>query len=251
MIKRWVSPEEQKELWSLTRVIRDNREKNYTERPNVVTPGRRFDGPVAVSKTGRKSYAERPYVEPLGPAAARPTVAVPTSPNIVSPGRRFDGPVTVSKTSQPAVFRPQAPTYSELRSGGMERPTVFYKYDGVESPSAVYEGGNYYPHPSDQAPDQSQRAQQPTGIDEPADNDREKRHSAVPHNQDPADCSGPHSTRSMERPTVFYKYDGAKSPTAGYEDGNYYPHPLSQAPDKSQKAQQPTSSDQLPEDDRD
>jgi hypothetical protein len=95
------------------------------------------------------SYADRPYVEPLGPRAARPTVSIPTSqPSVVSPGRRFDGPVAVSKTGQPAISHYQDPAYSSTpRSAGMERPTVFYKYDGVMSPTAGYEDGNYYPHP--------------------------------------------------------------------------------------------------------
>lgn len=109
------------------------------------------------SKTPRSSrpmsnapYADRPYVEPLGPRAARPTVAIPTpQPSVVSPGRRFDGPVAISKTGQPAISQYQDPAYSSTpRSAGMERPTVFYKYDGVMSPTATgYENGNYYPHP--------------------------------------------------------------------------------------------------------
>lgn len=177
-------------------------------------------------RSSRRMYTDRPFVEPLGPPGARPTVAIPTSPNVVSPGRRFDGPVAVSKTSQPAISQYQNPAYSSApRSAGMERPTVFYKYGGVENPGATYEDGNYYPHPLDETPDQSQRAQQPTSIDEPAENDREKRHNAVPHNQNPDDSSGPHSTH-MKRPTVFYKYDGAMSPSTGNEEGNYHPHPL-------------------------
>lgn len=104
--------------------------------------------PRSSRRMSHVSYGERPYVEPMGPAAARPTVAIPTSPNVVSPGRRFDGPIAISKTGQPAISQYQDPTYSSTpRSAGMERPTVFYKYDGAMSPSAGYETGNYYPHP--------------------------------------------------------------------------------------------------------
>lgn len=196
------------------------------------------------------SYNDRPYVEPLGPSAVRPTVALPALPSVVKPGRRFDGPVAVSKTGHPAISHYQDSAYSSKpRRAGMERPTVSYKYDeDMPPPSGLV--GNYYPYPFEEDPDQFLRAQQPTSIDRSADNDREKSHSAVPHNQDPSESSEPHSTR-MERPTVSHKYDGAKSPTAGYEDGNYYPHSLDQAPDESQKAQKSTSSDQLPDDDRD
>lgn len=95
------------------------------------------------------SYADRPYVEPLGPRAARPTVSIPTSqPSVVSPGRRFDGPVAMAQTGQPAIAHYQDPAYSSTpRSAGMERPTVFYRYDGLMSPTAGYEDGNYHPHP--------------------------------------------------------------------------------------------------------
>lgn len=182
--------------------------------------------PRSSRRVSNVSYTDRPYVEPLGPAAARPTVAIPTSPSIVSPGRRFDGPIAISKTSQPAMSLYKDPAYSSTpRPAGMERPTVFYKYDGVMSPTAGYENGNYHPHPLNQAPDQPQRAQQPTSIDEPADNDHEKRHNAASNYQDPEDSSAPRRA-GMERPTVSYKYDDVMSPTTGYENGNYYPHPL-------------------------
>lgn len=104
--------------------------------------------PRSSRRMSHVSYGDRPYVEPLGPAAARPTVTIPTSPNVVTPGRRFDGPVAVSKTGQPVVSHYQEPAYSSTpRSAGIERPTVFYKYDGAMSPTAAYENGNYYPHP--------------------------------------------------------------------------------------------------------
>lgn len=104
--------------------------------------------PRSSRRMSHVSYTDRPYVEPLGPAAARPTVAIPTSPSVPTPGRRFDGPVAVSKTGQPAISHYQDPAYSSTpRTAGMERPTVFYKYDGAMSPTAGYENGNYYPHP--------------------------------------------------------------------------------------------------------
>ncbi|KAG8160385.1 hypothetical protein KVR01_009921 [Diaporthe batatas] len=95
------------------------------------------------------AYADRPYVEPLGPRAARPTVSIPTpQPSAASPGRRFDGPVAMAQTGQPAIAHYQDPAYSSTpRSAGMERPTVFYRYDGLMSPTANYEDGNYHPHP--------------------------------------------------------------------------------------------------------
>lgn len=105
--------------------------------------------PRGSRRMSHASYSDRPYVEPLGPPAARPTVTIPTpQPSVVSPGRRFDGPIAVSKTGQPAISHYQDPAYSSTpRSTGMERPTVFYKYDGAMSPIAGYENGNYYPHP--------------------------------------------------------------------------------------------------------
>lgn len=103
--------------------------------------------PRSSRRMSHASYSDRPYVEPLGPPAARPTVTIPVSPTVVSPGRRFDGPIAMSKTGQPAMSHYQDPAYSSTpRSAGMERPTVFYKYDGAMSPTA-YENGNYYPHP--------------------------------------------------------------------------------------------------------
>ena len=100
------------------------------------------------SRRMSSTYAERPYVEPLGPRVARPTVSIPSQPSVVSPGRRYDGPVAVSKNGQPAISQYADPTYSSIpRSAGMERPTVFYKYDGPMSPTSGYENGNYYPHP--------------------------------------------------------------------------------------------------------
>lgn len=104
--------------------------------------------PRSSRRMSHVSYTDRPYVEPLGPPAARPTVAIPTSPNVVKAGRRFDGPIAVSKTGEPAISHYQEPAYSSTpRSAGMERPTVFYKYDGAMSPTGGYENGNYYPHP--------------------------------------------------------------------------------------------------------
>lgn len=104
--------------------------------------------PRSSRRMSHASYSDRPYVEPLGPPAARPTVTIPTSPGVVNPGRRFDGPIAVSKTGQPAMSHYQDPAYSSTpRSAGMERPSVFYKYDGAMSPTAGYENGNYYPHP--------------------------------------------------------------------------------------------------------
>ncbi|KAI7787166.1 hypothetical protein LA080_000502 [Diaporthe eres] len=103
--------------------------------------------PRSSRRMSHASYSDRPYVEPLGPPAARPTVTIPASPSVVSPGRRFDGPIAMAKTGQPAMSHYQDPAYSSTpRSAGMERPTVFYKYDGAMSPTA-YENGNYYPHP--------------------------------------------------------------------------------------------------------
>lgn len=142
--------------------------------PSVVKPGRRFDGPVAVSKTGQKSYAERPYVEPIGPAAGRAITAIPAPPNVVSPGRQFDGLVAVSKTGHPAISSYLDLAYSSVpHSTRMERPTVSHKYDGAKSPTTGYEDGNYYPHPLDQAPDESQKAQKPTSSDQLPDDDRD------------------------------------------------------------------------------
>jgi hypothetical protein len=105
--------------------------------------------PRTSRRMSNASYADRPYVEPLGPRVARPTVSIPSAqPSVVNPGRRFDGPVAMSKTGQPAISHYQDPAYSSTpRSAGLERPTVFYKYDGVLSPTAAYEDGNYYPHP--------------------------------------------------------------------------------------------------------
>ncbi|KAG6360600.1 hypothetical protein INS49_011662 [Diaporthe citri] len=103
--------------------------------------------PRSSRRMSHVSYSDRPYVEPLGPPAARPTVTIPTSPSVVSPGRRFDGPIAMSKTGQPAMSHYQDPAYSSTpRSAGMERPTVIYQYDGAMSPTA-FENGNYYPHP--------------------------------------------------------------------------------------------------------
>lgn len=118
--------------------------------------------PRSSRRMSHDSDTDSPYVEPLGPATPRPIVAIPipTSPNVVRPGRRFNGPVAVSKTSQPAISLYevyQSPAYSSApRSAGM-----------------IYEDGNYYPHPLDQAPDQSQREQQPTSSDQPTDDDRD------------------------------------------------------------------------------
>ncbi|KAJ0125437.1 hypothetical protein J7T55_006783 [Diaporthe amygdali] len=106
--------------------------------------------PKSSRRMSSASYAERPYIEPYGAAVPRPKIVIPTpTQSTTSGGRRFDGPVAISKTGQPAVAQYQDPAYSSTpRSTGMERPTVFYSYDGVTSPSHVsYENGNYYPHP--------------------------------------------------------------------------------------------------------
>lgn len=59
LIKRWVPPEEQKELWSLTKVIRDGRE-NVTTTLSIEDRGHRHhrhksgDNLVVVKKTKRE-----------------------------------------------------------------------------------------------------------------------------------------------------------------------------------------------------
>lgn len=122
-------------------------ERSETSSDGSSTKRSSSKAPRSSRRMSHVSYSDRPYVEPLGPPAARPTVTIPVSPSVPSPGRRFDGPIAMSKTGQPAMSHYQDPAYSSTpRSAGIERPTVFYKYEGAMSPNA-YENGNYFPHP--------------------------------------------------------------------------------------------------------
>lgn len=73
----------------------------------------------------------------------------PTPPqSTISYGRRSERPLTTSTTGQPVVSPFVNPVYSSTpRSARMERPSVFYSYEGVPSPNVGYEDGNYHPHP--------------------------------------------------------------------------------------------------------
>ncbi|KAI3399238.1 hypothetical protein diail_7400 [Diaporthe ilicicola] len=125
--------------------LKERFERSETSSDGSSTKRSSSKAPKSSRRMSNASYAERPYIEPYGAPVARPTILIPTPPPA---SRRFDGHVAVSKTNQPAVAQYQDPAYSSTpRSAGMERPSVFYSYDGVMSPKTGYENGNYYPHP--------------------------------------------------------------------------------------------------------